>query len=147
MAGLPPSVYAPPLRRLGASLLDAVALTALQIVLAILLGRPVGVAAAPTPAWLLFDLLVGLAYYVGPTALTGQTLGKFLLGIRVVGAHGPRTWGQILLRETIGRLVCALTLGLGYLPILWDAERRGLHDRLADTRVVRALGPESAVAG
>jgi|DewCreStandDraft_1066081.scaffolds.fasta_scaffold11154_4 uncharacterized RDD family membrane protein YckC len=150
MAPPPPGViYARPLRRLAASFVDGLALTALRILLAVLGGRPLGPSADATAdplvrLWLLYDLLVAFVYIVFPTVVWGQTLGKYLLGIRVVSARGERTWGQILLRETIGRLVCVATLGLGYLAILWDPERRGWHDRLADTRVVRVVD-EAAV--
>jgi uncharacterized RDD family membrane protein YckC len=43
------------------------------------------------------------------------------------------------LLRTVGQLAIGLTLGGGYLWVLTNAERRGLHDLLAGTRVVRGV--------
>ena len=40
------------------------------------------------------------------------------------------------LRETVGKLVSALILLLGFLWILWDKDRQGWHDKIAGTLVV-----------
>lgn len=48
-----------------------------------------------------------LLYFVVPTAIWGQTLGKRIVGLRVVARGGSphlRFW-QVLVRETIGRIV------------------------------------------
>jgi hypothetical protein len=47
------------------------------------------------------------------------------------------TFGQAALRA-VAYLASALPAGLGFLPVLVGQERRALHDRLADTRVVKA---------
>jgi uncharacterized RDD family membrane protein YckC len=73
----------------------------------------------------------------------GQTLGKQALRIRVVREGGePVTLGNGLLREAIGRqLLVAFTYGLyaliDYLWPTWDRARQCLHDKVAQTRVVR----------
>jgi uncharacterized RDD family membrane protein YckC len=69
----------------------------------------------------------------------GQTLGKMAMGIRVVAADEarPLDLGRALLRTLIW-LVLAIPAGLGFLTALVTADRRGLHDRVAGTRVVRA---------
>ncbi len=75
----------------------------------------------------------------------GQTPGKMLLGLLVVGrdgsavGHGRAAW------RWIGMGLAALSLGLGFLGVLLPRERRGLHDWLAGTRVVR-LVPVRAVS-
>ena len=68
----------------------------------------------------------------------GQTLGQMAMGIAVVDRAGaaPGYWRAGL--RSLGGLLCVLTLGLASLPFLFSAERRGLGDRLAGTRVVRA---------
>jgi uncharacterized RDD family membrane protein YckC len=94
---------------------------------------------APTIAFL---LLVGLGYLLLFTAAGGQTIGKMLFGIRVVGdeasyaAGGALSLRQAVYREVVS-LPSILALGLGFLPALFGDER-ALHDRLAQTRVVRA---------
>jgi hypothetical protein len=64
------------------------------------------------------------------TALTGSTVGQRLLGIRVI-----RTDGSLVgLRWALVRTAILLTV---VPPLLTDRDLRGLHDRAADTIVVR----------
>ncbi|MDH6135247.1 putative RDD family membrane protein YckC [Kitasatospora sp. MAA4] len=82
-------------------------------------------------------LLVGFLGEVLPTARTGRTLGKRLLGLRVVrtDARRPPTLGRSLGRWLVGQL-SVLTL-VGLLAVLVDRQgRRGWHDRVAGTKVV-----------
>jgi len=64
------------------------------------------------------------------TALTGTTVGKRLVGIRVVRlSGGPVGLGWALVRTAILLTVVP--------PLLTDRDLRGLHDRASDTVVVR----------
>jgi len=91
--------------------------------------------AAPLAAFL---VLLNGGYLALFTAASGQTLGKMALGLKVVSESGtPPTAARALLREA-AFLVGAALAGLGLLPAVFDTARRGLHDRLANTRVVRA---------
>jgi uncharacterized RDD family membrane protein YckC len=69
----------------------------------------------------------------------GQTLGKMATGIRVVSADETESldMGRAILR-TLLWLVLAVPGGLGFLTALLSRDHRGLHDRVAGTRVVRA---------
>jgi uncharacterized RDD family membrane protein YckC len=77
-------------------------------------------------------------YLVAFTA-GGQTLGKMAAGIRVVpaGSAASVDLGRAFLR-TLMWLLLAVPAGLGFLTALFSRDRRGLHDRFAGTRVVRA---------
>jgi len=75
-------------------------------------------------------------YFVGLWSWRGQTLGKMAMAIRVVRSDGrPASVGTALLR-LVGYLFSTLLLFVGFLMIAFDSQRRGLHDRLADTIVV-----------
>ena len=76
-------------------------------------------------------------YLVGFTA-GGQTLGKMAVGIRVVTADEAESLnlGRAAVR-TVFWCTLAIPLGLGFLTVL-TGDHRGLHDRVAGTRVVRA---------
>lgn len=76
------------------------------------------------------------AYFFVFEALSGATLGKRLLGCRVVSLSGGRASAWQALFRNVGSLVNWLTLGLGFVSIVLRKDRRGLHDILAGTRVV-----------
>ena len=64
------------------------------------------------------------------TALTGMTVGKRLAGIRVMRTNG----GIVGFRWSLVRTAILLT---AVPPLLTDRDLRGMHDRAADTIVVR----------
>lgn len=68
----------------------------------------------------------------------GATLGKSTVGIRVVDlkTSGELGLGQAALR-TFGTYVSLLLLAAGYLMMLFDSQKRTLHDRMAGTGVIR----------
>ena len=69
----------------------------------------------------------------------GQTLGKMAVGIKVVANDDTETLdlGRAT-RRTLVWLALAIPAGLGFVTALLSHDHRGLHDRLAGTRVVRA---------
>jgi uncharacterized RDD family membrane protein YckC len=83
-------------------------------------------------------LLVAAFYWVGLTLIMGATPGKKLMGLRIVNVDQSLDvdFTKLLLRETVGRVISALPLCLGYLWVSWDKERRTFHDMIAKTRVV-----------
>jgi uncharacterized RDD family membrane protein YckC len=89
-----------------------------------------------------FLALLGVVYLVMFNAAGGQTLGKMVMGLRVVrevtpfDAGGPVSFGQATLRAVL-TLPSVLAGGAGFVPAL-IGEERAVHDRLAHTRVVRA---------
>jgi uncharacterized RDD family membrane protein YckC len=85
-----------------------------------------------------FLVLENGGYLVGFTA-GGQTLGKMVMGIRVVSSdeHQPLGVGRALERTLLWAILAA-PAGLGFVTAFFSPDRRGLHDRLAGTRVVRA---------
>jgi uncharacterized RDD family membrane protein YckC len=87
----------------------------------------------------LFLILLNGGYLAAFTAAGGQTIGKMLARLRVVEDpfRTPVTLGTAVLRAA-AYLVSLAPAGLGFAPLLFDADGRALHDRLANTRVVRA---------
>lgn len=79
--------------------------------------------------------LIG-AYFIVMHGLGGQTIGKMLLGLRVVGDdRQPPSFRQAALRWLAA--VGFAPIGLGFLWVLWQPEKRGWHDFVARTWVVR----------
>jgi uncharacterized RDD family membrane protein YckC len=77
-----------------------------------------------------------VTYYVFFWSLNGQTVGKALLGLRVVTTQGKRVpiWRALL--RFAGYFLSVLTAFLGFAWVLVDNQRQALHDRLAGTWVV-----------
>jgi uncharacterized RDD family membrane protein YckC len=82
-------------------------------------------------AWFLWSAV----YFVSFWTLTGQTPGDRILGFRVVAADGGSVRTPRAIRRFVGLIISMIPLGAGFLPVLVDDRRRGLHDRLAGTVV------------
>lgn len=67
----------------------------------------------------------------------GATPGKLLMECRIVDARsGERPGARQALLRLLGYLVSGpLTLGIGFLWVIWDKRKQGLHDKLAGTVV------------
>lgn len=84
----------------------------------------------------IFLYLAGSAYFIVMTYMTGATVGKRLMNLRVVACDDSKlTFVNVLYRETIGRYLSSL-LFIGYLMIGASETKQGLHDRLCDTQVI-----------
>lgn len=94
------------------------------------------------------SILINLGYFVWYQGKTGQTFGKKAMGIKVVDLNGQTpSYFTFFLREFIGKFVSAIILGIGYLMILWDKKKQGLHDKIASTVVVKlGASPTQPVA-
>jgi uncharacterized RDD family membrane protein YckC len=138
-------VYAGLVTRLVAFVIDAAIVNAIEFALAASAGLALSIfgvsldelptevaVVAAAGSWLLLNVV----YFVGTWALTGQTRGMRLLAIRVLPAEGGRLTVRRGLWRLIAMVLAALPFFAGYLLILVDDRRRGLHDRLARTVVV-----------
>ena len=83
-------------------------------------------------------LLVYHFYYVVQLHKKGRTLGKRLVGVKVVDAASHRyptktqAWGRLL-----AYFMSSLILYIGFLMPLWTKRKQGLHDLMANTIVIK----------
>jgi uncharacterized RDD family membrane protein YckC len=77
------------------------------------------------------------SYFGGFWALEGQTPGMRFIGIRLEWRGTPRIGQKRATRRLVGLVLAIIPFGLGLIGILFSDRRRGLHDRMADTDVVR----------
>jgi uncharacterized RDD family membrane protein YckC len=76
------------------------------------------------------------AYYVMFWSLTGRTVGKWFMGLKIVDKHGNTpSIGRSLLRF-LGYGLSAIAFWMGYAWVIIDDQRRGWHDHIAKTWVV-----------
>lgn len=88
------------------------------------------------PNYFIIVVVVSALYYIPLTAMFGATLGKLALRLRVVRTDGSRVgWKEAVLRFG-GMLLNNLTYYIGYLLVAFRADKRGLHDLIAGTRVI-----------
>ena len=106
-------------------------------------GNPGSIGVASFLSTLLLILVVALAYEVVLVAIRGATLGKQLVGIKVVrSADGAIPgWGPSLVRWVIpaaASFICGLLELVVYSSFLFDSTGRlqGWHDKAAGTLVV-----------
>ena len=88
--------------------------------------------------WILFavSMLLGVTYETVFVAKYGATPGKMACKIKVVVADGsPVSYGRALGRY-FAKLISAAICLIGYIMAAFDEEKRGLHDRMCNTRVV-----------
>ncbi len=91
--------------------------------------------------------------FVGPILLVGglavlytvwlessawqATLGKKILGLRVVDLDGQRITFWKSASRNFNKSISTLILGIGYLMPLWTAKRQALHDRMSRCLVIK----------
>ena len=137
-----PAVFGGPWRRLCGWVIDWVIVNILAILPAALLTSATGI-----PGFVAGLLVVGIwpAYSIVLVHLSGETIGRIALGIRVVDLEGgrPPGWGRSTIRALIQLGLFLLSLfilipaPLNYARVLWDPRKQGWHDRAARTIVVR----------
>lgn len=88
-----------------------------------------------------FALVLWLAYFVGLIAAGGQTIGKRIMGLRVVRTDGSRVNGRTAFKRFIGYIL-ALPLFWGYLVVLIDSRRQAFQDHFAGTYVIYFMPAE-----
>jgi uncharacterized RDD family membrane protein YckC len=122
-------------RRLAAIIYDALLVAAILIstitLMVVLTNTPV---AGRNVLGLLF--LESFAFFAYFWIFRGQTLGMLAWRLSIVTGSGYQmTFSQALLRY-FGALIGFAALGLGYLWIIIDAEKRAWPDLISDTRVL-----------
>ena len=81
--------------------------------------------------------VIDVLYFTYFHGTTGQTIGKKILGIKVVQSTGrPMTLGIAFLRW-VGYIISGLVFYLGYIWIAFDERKQGWHDKIASTCVIK----------
>lgn len=140
----PVRVAAPFYLRCAALLLDYIVVL-LAPVLLMLLGRYMGTDGTRLVAgnlndtgWLIALVVAGSNFVLLPLA-SGRSLGKIATGLRIVRRDGREAnIRNILMRNVLGYLLTAATLGLGYLLSAFTRTGRALHDLVGGTVVIYA---------
>jgi len=140
-------IYASVGRRFAAVLVDGVILmVVIFIPIMVLMMFMIASAKAsgssdPMPVW--FMPIIMILEYGLPAAFEiffigkyGATPGKMLLKVKVVSPDGGRiSYGRATGRY-FSKILSGIILYIGFLMAFWDDEKRALHDRICQTRVI-----------
>lgn len=83
-----------------------------------------------------FILALGCIYEVYFVSTRGATIGKIALNLKIVQADGSAIPRRLALGRYLAMGVSLLTAMIGFLMAAFDREKRALHDRICQTRVV-----------
>jgi len=130
--------------RVGAGLIDVALLAGLSAAVVYLTLRVTGLQNTfedlrllPVVPFVGFLALLIFGYVAAFTVGGGQTIGKMIFNLRVIGDDGRQVDAAGSMLRALGCMLVPVTLGLSYLPALFTSDHRALHDRLAGTRVVQ----------
>lgn len=88
----------------------------------------------------LIEVITFLYFLLLPLFWNGYTIGKKIMGIRIVKMNGENVGiGNMLLRELVGRLIYIITFGIGIIVsaimVAAREDKRSIHDLIAGTYV------------
>lgn len=137
--------------RFGAKIIDGILIYVVNMILVFSLGLFFGVSAMslePGETALSggYLLMVGIQQLISiaiPTFYNtffigrfGATLGKMACGLKVVTPSGDRVSYPRALGRNFAEWISSLILSIGYIMAAFDDEKRALHDRMCNTRVI-----------
>jgi uncharacterized RDD family membrane protein YckC len=124
--------------RAGAKVLDGI----IMEVMSFCVGMVIGLALRGAPPQTITlvtgaaGIIVALCYVVIFNGRFGATPGKMALKLKIVRPDGePIGYGRAFGRY-FAEMLSSLIVFVGYMMAGWDDEKRALHDRVADTRVI-----------
>lgn len=135
-------MYSGALRRLFAFMIDCVLIIGAYMLLAFILGCAVffnPLLALPMFGLWYFGGMFCFAwlYFASLESSKWQaTIGKRVLGLKVVDLKGKRVSFWRATARYFSKLLSRLILMIGFLMILWTKKKQALHDKIASTLVI-----------
>ncbi|OEH91916.1 hypothetical protein BFG57_03510 [Bacillus solimangrovi] len=81
--------------------------------------------------------IVGYTYLVLMTKWYQQTLGKMIVGLKVIDKDGNSpSWLTVIFREVVGKFISKTVWFIGFIWIAFSGKKQGWHDKIADTFVI-----------
>ena len=132
--------------RVAAYLVDGLIIGVAMMVITLPMGLLTGILARHSSGlaavlmvltWLVASA-AGIGYVLYFWALHGATPGKKILGLRILREDGvePMGWGKAGLR-LVGYFASGFILYIGFIMVAFMERKRGLHDMIAGTVVVK----------
>jgi uncharacterized RDD family membrane protein YckC len=136
--------FAPVGTRFAAVFLDGLILMAVNFIIGLIVGLSAAQAVGVQPkgaialqiVLFVVQMSIGIGYETFLIGKYGATLGKMACKIRVVTADGGRVSYARSFGRYFAKLLSSFTCLIGYIMAFFDDQKRALHDRICDTRVV-----------
>jgi uncharacterized RDD family membrane protein YckC len=84
----------------------------------------------------LLQIALGVGYEAYFLSTRGATLGKMALGLKVIRADGSGIPAGLAVGRYFAQWISAIIFAIGYIMAAFDPEKRALHDRICETRVI-----------
>lgn len=84
----------------------------------------------------LLQLILQAAYEIYFVSTKGATIGKQVLGLKIIRAGGSGVPAGLAAGRYFAQFISAMILFIGYIMAGFDPEKRALHDRICETRVI-----------
>jgi uncharacterized RDD family membrane protein YckC len=132
--------------RFGASIIDSIITGVVNILISIVFGLMAAIVSSssdPSNAMIysvistLLSLVINISYETFFIGKWGATIGKMACGIKIVNPEGDKITYLRAFARFFAKIVSAIIFMIGYIMAAFDDEKRALHDRICDTRVVR----------
>jgi len=134
--------------RTAARIVDAILLNMAFLIVRIPFGiamfapgaarNPAAVIAMMGPFLLItfLSMVAAACYEIFFIAKRGATIGKMIFGLKVIRADGSPLSLGLSTGRYFAHFINTFTLGIGYLMAAFDVQKRALHDRICETRVI-----------
>jgi len=129
--------------RFVAEFIDGVLLGSVNMAIGFAFGMGFAVPGALSPMLLLsftlpsiIGFVLGVAYSTWFVGKFAATPGKMACGLKVIMSDGSQVTYWRALGRHFAKVLSVLILYIGYIMVAFDEEKRGLHDRICDTRVI-----------
>ncbi len=129
--------------RLGAKFIDWIIMGAVSFVILIPLGLVIGTSSRSSLTYIvpvaiqLLNWAIPAAYSTWFVGKYGATPGKMACRLKIVTADNDRVGYARALGRHFAEMLSGLILLIGYIMAAFDDQKRTLHDRICDTRVIR----------
>ncbi len=129
--------------RVVAYIIDAILLNIASTVISLVVGGGSMLMPDPTVDDIDFTgqgitLVIGWLYFaLLESSERGATVGKMAVGLRVVTDQGKRLGFGHATGRYFAKIISAIILGIGFIMVAFTERKRGLHDMIAGTLVVK----------
>jgi uncharacterized RDD family membrane protein YckC len=127
--------------RFGAAFLDGIIMNVVNMMLGFAfgmsMGRMMSRSADASVGLTVLSLAIPLAYDIIMVGTWGATLGKMACKLRIVTADGGKVSYARALARYFSKVLSFLTCLIGFIIAAFDDQKRALHDRICNTRVIK----------